>query len=125
MAGSSRTALRSDWSAVLAESPPNEAIRKTAGMVVAALRLRVSDVAEACWWPADRVLASRSLSNIVVFGPAVAVTWVLFRHSGGIWVLGNTESIAVVAAALRGLIVLGRWWRDVAPPERQTPDRRS
>lgn len=117
IAGSGRTALRADWSAVLATAP-HDAIRKTAGMVVAALRLRMSGVAEACWWPADRVLASRTLSNIVVAGPTAAVTWVFFRYGGGINVLSNIEPIAVIGAACRGVVLLGRWWRDVVPPER-------
>jgi hypothetical protein len=125
IAGSGRAALRADWSAVLAQSPPRDAVGRTAGMVVAALRLRVSDLAEACWWPADRLLASRTWSNIVVAGPTAAVTWVLFRHGGDVNVLNNTESVAVIGAAFRGLIKLGRWWRDVTPPTRRTPSRRS
>ena len=125
IAGSGRTALRSDWSAVLAELPRHEAIRKTTGMVIAALRLRASDVAEACWWPADRVLASRTMSNIVVAVPTAAVAWATFRHLGSVGVLNNTEAIAVIGAMFRGLVKLGRWWRDVAPPERETQHRRS
>ncbi|MFL6111301.1 MAG: hypothetical protein ACJ786_08105 [Catenulispora sp.] len=125
IAGSGRAALRADWSAVLARSTPRAAIGRTAGMVVAALRLRVSDLAAACWRPADRVLASRTWSNIVVAVPTAAVTWVFFRHGGEVEVLRNTESIAVIGAAGRGLIKLGRWWRNVAPPARKNPDRPS
>ncbi|GAA1982119.1 hypothetical protein GCM10009838_49460 [Catenulispora subtropica] len=123
IAGSSRAALRSDWSAVLAESPTDETVRTAMGMVVAALRLRASDIAKACWRPADHVLASRTLSNIVVAIPTVAVMVMLFRYQGCVGVLTNIESIAVVGAAFRGLIVLGRWWRAVAPPEREAPCR--
>ncbi|MEY9862854.1 hypothetical protein ABH935_008502 [Catenulispora sp. GAS73] len=124
IAGARRASLRSDWSAVLAELPPHEAVRASAGMVVAALRLRAADVAQRCWRPADRVLASRTLSNMVVAAPTAAVMWILFRHSGEIGVLVNAEAIAVVGATFRGLIVLGRWWRDVAPPEREAQRRR-
>lgn len=125
IAGSGRTALRSDWSAILAESPPYDAICKAGGMVIAALRLRASDVAQVCWSPVDRVLESRVLSNIVVAGPTVAVAWTFFRHWGEVGVLVNAEAIAVIGAAIRGLVTLGRWWRDVAPPERKTQSRRS
>lgn len=123
IAGARRAMLRCDWSAVLAELPPHEAVRASAGMVVAALRLRAADVAERCWWPADRVLASRTLSNIAVAVPTAAATWILFRHGGEIGVLVNAEAIAVVGAAFRGLIKLGRWWRDVAPPKREAQRR--
>lgn len=122
IAGSRRTALRS--SAVLAELPPREAVIKTAGMVMAALRLRASDAARACWWPADRVLASRALSNILVAAPTLGATWALFQHGGGIGVIENTEAVAVIGGAVRGLVTLGRRWRDVAPPEWKTQSGR-
>jgi hypothetical protein len=119
IAGPSRADLRSDWSAVLAGSSPFDAIRQAAGMVIAALRLRASDVVEACWWPADRILASRTWSNLAVAAPTAAAAWTFFRHGGEYGVLTNAEAIAVIGAAFRGLVKLGRWWRDVAPPERE------
>lgn len=125
IAGSGRAALRADWSAVLAELPPYDARCKAAGMVIAAFRLRVSDAVEACWWPADRILESRLWSNIVVAGPTAAVTWAFFRQGGGFGVLSHAEAVGVIGAAFRGLVTLGRWWRDVAPPEPKTQSRRS
>ena len=125
IAGSRRADLRADWLAALAELPPYDAIRTAAGMVVAALRLRASDVAQACWWPADRVLESRALSNIVVVGPTAAVMWAFFRHYGVVEALSNSEAIAVIGAAIRGLVMLGRRWRDVTPAERTRQNRRS
>jgi len=100
------------------------------GIVVAVLHLRLTtirltDVAEACWWPADRILASRTLSNLVVIGPTAAAMGMFFHQGGGFGVLDNAEAIAVIGAAFRGLITLGRWWRDVAPPERNARSRRS
>ncbi|NUR29718.1 MAG: hypothetical protein HOV83_28365 [Catenulispora sp.] len=94
------------------------------GIVAAVLHLRLSDLTEACWWPADRVLGSRTLSNLVVIGPTAAAMGMFFHQGGGFCVLDNAEAVAVIGAAFRGLITLGRWWRDVAPPERNTRSRR-
>ena len=123
IAGSRRAALRSDWSAVLAESSRQTAVRAAGGMVVAALRLRAHDAARAGWRLLDRILASRTWSNLAVAAPTTAAAWVFFRHGGGYDVLVNTEAIAVIGAAFRKLVTLGRWWRDVAPPKRRTAER--
>jgi hypothetical protein len=123
IAGARRAALRRDWSAVLAESAPHDAVRTAGGMVVAALRLRASDAARTCWRPVDRVLASRVWSNLVVAVPTAAAAGAFFHHGGYYDVLVNTEAIAVIGAAFRGLVTVGRWWRDVYPPERETRNR--
>jgi hypothetical protein len=69
------------------------------------------------WIPADAVLRSRPLSNLVVWVPTAVGAAVLFRHIGGYGVIASAESILAIGGALYTLIRVGRWWRNVKPPE--------
>lgn len=110
--------LNRDWEAVLTESQRSEILHNAWGMVVTALCRRVDHAVQTCWSPVDHVLRSRLLSNLLVAAPCMVAAWVLF-HSGGVNnLLGHAEAVAVVSGALRELIVLGRWWRNAAPPDR-------
>lgn len=124
IAGSGRTELRADWQAVLAEAPDATAVRAARGMVYSAVRLRLEDIAEQCWRPADAVLRSRTLSGSFVALPTASATWVLFLHGGGVDTLGHAEAITAIGIASRALITGGRKWRGLAPPEHKAPYRR-
>jgi hypothetical protein len=74
------------------------------------------------WSPADVVLATRNLSNLVVVAATLAVAALCVRDNGLDGLIINLPGLAVVWAAAYGLIRLGRWWRGVYPPE-HTPRR--
>jgi hypothetical protein len=82
-----------------------------------AIRCRFADAAEAAWRPFDAILRSRTLSNVVVFGPTAMGALVIFRHEGALGVLATAESISAIGGLLYGLIRVGRWYRNVKPPE--------
>jgi hypothetical protein len=88
-------------------------------MVHTALCLRVDHAAKTCWRPVDRVLESRRWSNLLVAVPSLAASWILFRTGGVSNLLGHAEAVAAVGGGLRQLVLLGRWWREVAPPKRK------
>jgi hypothetical protein len=46
----------------------------------------------------------------------------ILRHLGTLGVLTSAESIAAIGGALCGLIRIGRWWRDVKPPDPKPRD---
>ncbi len=121
-AGRKRPALREEWRAHLTrgenrELSPWRKVGAALGFVVAALRYRLQDAAELAWIPADAVLRSRPLSNLVVLVPTAAAAAVLLRHNGVDGLLGSAESITAIGGLLYGLIRAGRWWRGVKPQE--------
>ena len=63
------------------------------------------------------VLRSRTLSNVFVLVPTGADAYVVLRHEATISVLTTFESIFVCGVMLYGVIKVGRWYRDVEPPE--------
>lgn len=69
------------------------------------------------WTPIDAILKSRKLSNLLVLGPTAMVALYILRHLGTLGVLTSAESISAVGGGLYGLVRVGRWWRDVKPPE--------
>ena len=41
----------------------------------------------------------------------------ILRHLGTLGVLTSAEGISAIGGGLYGLVRVGRWWRDVRPPE--------
>ena len=41
----------------------------------------------------------------------------ILRHLGTLGLFTSAEGISAIGAALHGLVRVGRWWRDVKPPE--------
>lgn len=122
LAGRRRAAVRREWLAHLAGESGHEranwsTVKDASGFLVSVARFRGSDLADAAWTPADAVLRSRALSNLVVFGPTMAAALLIFRHDGLVGMLGEWESIAGLGATLYGLVRVGRWYRDVKPSE--------
>lgn len=122
IAGRKRSSLREEWRAHLAgdegrELSPLEKLRAASGFAAAAVRYRLRDVSLVAWKVIDRVLKSRPLSNMFVLSPTVAAAVIILRNDGAAGMLGSAESIAAIGGALYGLICVGRWWRDVKPPE--------
>jgi hypothetical protein len=87
------------------------------GFLRGALKLRLRDLVDLAWVPADRVLGSRTLSNLSVLVPTVIVGMIIFRHAGAIGIMESMESITATGGLLYGLIRCGRWWRDVKPSD--------
>ena len=63
------------------------------------------------------MLRSRTLSNLFVPIPTAEATLYILRHLGTLGVLTSAESVSAVGGCLYGLVRIGRWWRDVKPPE--------
>lgn len=122
LAGRKRTALRDEWRAHLAGESGHDTAdwrkaREALGFVASAIRCRCSDAAQAAWTPADAVLKSRTRSNLFVLAPTWAAAYLVLRHEGTLGVVKAAESISAIGGALYGLVRVGRWWRDVKPPE--------
>lgn len=122
LAGRKRLALRDEWRAHLAgengqEPPTWRNVRIASGFVASAIQCRLADAAEAAWTPADAILKSRKLSNLFVLVPTWAMAYLVFRHEGTLGVVKAAESISAIGGTLYGLVRVGRWWRDVKPPE--------
>ena len=122
LAGHRRPELRDEWHAHLGGESGHDPItwpnvRQALGFVAAAIKLRLADAADAAWTPADAILKSRKLSNLVVFGPTALAALFILRRLGTLGVLTSAESIVAIGGALYALIRIGRWWRNVKPPE--------
>jgi len=124
LAGRRCLALRAEWRAHLAGESGHDPVtwrkvREALGFVASAIQVRLADVAEAAWTPVDVILKSRTLSNMLVFGPTASAAVFILRHLGTLGVLTSAESISAIGASFYGLVRVGRWWRDVKPPEPQ------
>jgi hypothetical protein len=122
LAGRRRPALRAEWRTHLAgesgHDPANWAkVKDALGFVASALHCRWTDTADVAWTPVDAILKSRKLSNLLVFVPTVAAAMYILRHLGTLGVITSAEGISAIGGGLYGLIRVGRWWRDVEPPE--------
>ena len=121
--------LRAEWRTHLAGEtgaglPEDRQVRVAIGLVVAAIRYRLQDLADLLGQMVDALLRSRQLSGLLVLAPTLGVS-VLFIRQGGLYGLADhMEAVAVVWGAAVGLIHFGRTWRDVRMPERK-PRRKS
>ncbi len=122
LAGRRGPVLHAEWRAHLVGESGHDPVtwqkvRDACGFVVSAVRFRLADAAEAAWTPVDAILKSRKLSNLLVFGPTWVATMFILRHLGTLGVLTSAESISAIGGGLYGLVRVGRWWRNVKPPE--------
>ena len=122
LAGPKRAALRAEWASHLSGEtgtglPSRRQARDALGFVASAIECRLTDATDAAWTPADAILKSRKLSNLLVFGPTAAAALFILRHEGTLGVVTSAESISAIGCGLYGLVRVGRWWRDVKPPE--------
>ena len=122
LAGSRRAALSAEWASHLSgETGTTLSYRRQAhdalGFVAAAIHCRLADAADAAWIPVDAVLKSRKLSNLLVFGPTAMAAMLILRHEWTLGVVTSADSISAIGGGLYGLVRVGRWWRDIKPPE--------
>jgi hypothetical protein len=120
LAGRRRPDVLEEWRAHLAEEMADRrgsGSRAAAGFLVAAIRYRLSDAADAAWRPAEAILRSRTLSNLLVIAPTAAAAALIAREKGMLGVLTSAENVSAIAGGLYGLVRLGRWWRNVKPAE--------
>jgi hypothetical protein len=122
VAGDRGPALRDEWRAHLAgESGHDPAtwpkVRQALGFVASAIRFRLADTADLAWRPADAVLCSRTLSNLFVAAPVIAMLFAIVHHDGGFGLVADIQDSAALGGFLYGVIRTGRWWRGVKPPE--------
>ena len=122
LAGRKRSSLRDEWRSHLAGEtgrglPSGQRIGAALGFIVAALRYRLQDAAAAGWRLSEAVLKSRRWSNVVVFAPTGLAAVIIFRRDGAAGTLVAYESIAAIGGSLYAIVRVGRWYRDVKPPE--------
>ena len=122
LAGRRRPALRAEWRAHLAGESGHDQVtwrkvKEASGFVASAIRCRCSDATDAAWAPADAVLKSRTLSNLFTLTPTALAALILFRHGGTIGLLGSAESVSAIYLMFYALVLAGRKYRKVKPPE--------
>ena len=125
LAGRKRMALHEEWRAHLAGESGHDRIgwrrtRDALGFIAAAIRCRLGDGADVAWRPVDAILTSRKLSNLLVFGPTAVAAVFILRDDGIVETLRSAGGIAAIGGMLYGLVRVGRWYRDVKPPEPKT-----
>ncbi|MGX1220372.1 hypothetical protein [Streptomyces ambofaciens] len=118
IAGSRRPHLREEWAAVLAGDPENGRVlsvmaqlRLALGFLLAALRMRIHDMAAPLWIPVDWLLSVESRSNTVI-ALLVGGQAVYIAGDGGLGALFSEiwEPCAIFGGAL---YVFFRWLRKV------------
>ena len=122
LAGRKRAASYDEWRSHLVgmsghEPPDWRTVKAATGFVRSAIRFRCSDVADAGWRLAEAVLKSRKLSNVTVFVPTGVAAIIILHRDGAAKTLAVYGSIAAIGGSLYALIRVGRWYRNVTPPE--------
>ena len=92
-------------------------LRQAAGFAVAGARYRGQQWADAAWKPADAVLRSRTLSNLLIVVPTIVVAVVVLTHKGTVAAMIAFGSIFGVGTAMAKLVAAGREYRNVKPPK--------
>lgn len=129
IAGQRRAVIGAEWCSHLSGEtgtglPSRRQARESAGFVLAAVRYRLQDAADAWWRLGDKVLASRPWSNAVVWLPTICAVTMVIRREGFYGVVVHFESLAALGGFLTLVIHASRRWRGVKPPKRE-PRRRS
>ncbi len=122
LAGQKRSMVGEEWRGhLLGEHASGltqrEQTRAARGFLLAAVRLRLQDAAASAWRPADAVLASRTLSNLFVWGPVIVTLFAIVHHDGRFGLVADDQDPLALGAFLYVAIKTGRWWRGVKPPE--------
>jgi hypothetical protein len=122
LAGQKRSAVADEWrshlSGLTSQGLASRGQTRAAlGFLWAAVRYRLRDAVNLAWHSVDAVLRSRTLSNLFVMIPTLMAALCILRHLGTLGVLTSAESISAIGGGLYGLVRVGRWWRDVKPPE--------
>jgi hypothetical protein len=122
LAGQKRSAVDDEWRSHLSDLKSQglssrDQTHAALGFLWAALRYRLRDAANLAWHSVDAVLRSRTLSNLFVTIPTLMAAICLLRYLGMLGVLTSAEGISAIGGGLYGLVRVGRWWRDVKPPE--------
>lgn len=114
--GDRRPHQRDEWLAMLAGAPEADVVltvaerrRLAAGFVIAAIRMRLGDIARPAWHPVDRVLSSedRTRTTITLIVGALVVYLV---HDDGFhgFITGDWEPTVAVGVSLN---LLAKWLR--------------
>jgi hypothetical protein len=118
VAGSERMGAHEEWYAHLASQESRwHGYKMAGGFLFAALRFRLADATDTAWTPVDAILKSRTLSNLLVLGLSSVAAIDVGQHEGRLGVVLGAESLIGIGGLVYGLIRVGRWYRDVKPPE--------
>lgn len=122
IAGKKRGAVAGEWRSHLSGWTGHglareDQLRAAWGFLWSAVRYRLRDAADLAWRPADAVLRSRTLSNLVVGIPVLAAVIAVLRHDGQYGLITNDQNIIGLGCGIYGVIRTGRWWRRVKPPK--------
>lgn len=122
LAGQKRSVMAYEWHSHLSELTrqglsSRDQIPAARGFLRAALRYRLRDAANLAWSQVDALLRSRTLSNLFVLSPTLTAAVYIMRRLGTLGVLTSAEGISAIGGGLYMLVRVGRWWRNVKPPE--------
>ena len=122
LAGHRRLASSTEWRAHLGGNSGHDPLSwlkvgEALGFVAAAIRFRLADAADVSWIPVDAIRRSRMHSNLLVFGISAIATVDVGQHEGRLGVIVSAESLTGIGGVVYGLVRVGRWYRDVKPPE--------
>ena len=130
LVGSKRAYLQDAWAADLHGDPDRgkpssgRRLRLATGFVVAAIRVRLKDLAELAWQPVDALLASWRGSQIVILVPVVTTAAVAVVCSSGLYgVVVNADNLTCIATASYLAIKGLRRYPNISSPKR--PIRRN
>jgi hypothetical protein len=126
LAGRRRDYVAEAWGSDLArprdpaDGPDMPAWRRVAyaaGLIKAAVRYRIGDVADAVpWWRlADVVLASRLWSRLVLTGPCAVAVAAIIHDEGFYGLVSNADNLVAIGTVSVTLIYGGRKARKVTP----------
>jgi hypothetical protein len=122
LAGSRRKQVAIEWRGHLAGWPGrglnhHDQVHAACGFIWAAVRYRLQDAANLAWRPVDAVLGSRTLSNLFVWGPVIAMLVAIMRHDGRFGLVADIQDPVALGIFLFAVIRVGRWWRQIEPPK--------
>lgn len=133
LAGRQRSYLRESWRADLVKPrglDQSQALSNTkkisyaASFVQAGVRCRMSDCTKLWWQIADRILASRLISRVILICPCLIAAFTIVRHEGMYGLITNAENLFVIGSIPATLVYGGRRLRNIkvrrppVPPEK-------
>ncbi|MEU8932370.1 hypothetical protein AB0D30_21070 [Streptomyces sp. NPDC048409] len=130
IAGESRPHLQAEWTSILAGSPENglalAPMRQrlmAIGFLVAALRMRMRDMARPAWRPVDWLLGTANRTNgLIAYAVGAQAVYIVGHEGVSALATGAAEPCAFTAGAL---YALARWLRKVRGIELASPTRES
>jgi hypothetical protein len=120
--GQKRREVGYEWQSHLFGEPGRglsrrDQVRAARGFVWSAVRFRLQDAADLAWRPVDAMLGSRTLSNLLVWGPVFVVLLAIVRHDGRYGLVADIQDPIALGLFLCAAIKVGRRYRGIELPK--------